>query len=195
MTNRYKVLTSRSGMEVQAFIKINYDNMEYSIRVTGITKDRLKIPGRTIKMTKLFKDAKCLDFLIDAVCGLDPSEVNFLRKILIKRLAEWEVMEEGDMIKVDDYYPLITKYIKDNVGNHGICIEKGYGFIPSKEMENVIHSLEGCENCSKEDFIEVLAMQEVLKTNNNRNTIVKAVGNERIRYYSIRMCQKESGVA
>lgn len=199
MINQYKAFTAftgNSGMEVLAFKKINYDTMQCSIRVTGITKDGFKIPGKNIKLTTLFKEAKCLDFLIDVVDGLEPSEVNELRKKLIKKLNEWEVMEEGVPVKVDDYYPLITGYIRDHAGEeNGICIEKDYGFIPSKDMEKVIHSLEGCENCSKEDFIEVLAMQKALKTNDNRYTIVKAVGKKRIRYYSIKMPERVPEVA
>lgn len=196
MINQYTAFTGKSGMKVLAFKKINYDTMQCSIRVTGITKDGFKIPGKNIKLTTLFKEAKCLDFLIDAVDGLELSEVNGLRTVLIEKLNEWEVMEEGTPAKVNDYYPLITGYIRDHAGKEdGICIEEDYGFIPSKDMEDVIHSLDGCENCSKEDFIEVLAMQKVLKTNDNRNTVVKAVGKKRIRYYSIKMPGKVSEAA
>lgn len=195
MDGRYEVYRTKKDTVILAYINKNYETMELSMKVTGITKEGLQIPGRSIKMTKLYKDMNCLDFLMDSGDGMELGEVNTVREILMEKLGDFKVMGEGNPAKAADYYPLITEYIKAHGGKDGILIENGYGFIPSKDMEEVIHSLEGCENCRKEDFVMILAMQDVLKTNNNRNSIVKAVGNERIRYYGIRMPEKKSEVA
>lgn len=192
----YNVITSKTGTTIYAYILKNYAMMETSVRLTGRTKDGYKIPGKNIKMTKLYKDRNCLDYLIDTLDGLTQSEVNRVREILLDEDAHRQVIEEGEAAKINEFHPLIVEYIQDHEKEEsGIFIENGYGFIPSKDMETVIHGLKGCGNIKKEDFVEELMMQGLLMTNGNRNSLVKAVGKERRRYYCIKMNSEGKGVA
>lgn len=164
----YNVITNKESTKIYDYILKNYATMETSVRLTGRTKDGYKIPGKNIKITKLSKEWNCLDYLMDTLDGLTQKEVNQVRERLLNENAHRQVIEEGEAAKINEFHPLIVKYIQDHEKEGaGIFIENGYGFIPSRDMETVIHRLERCENIKKEDFVEKLIMQGLLMTNGN----------------------------
>lgn len=96
MDNRYiyNVITNKESTKIYNILK-NYATMETSVRLTGRTKDGYKIPGKNIKITKLYKDRNCLDYLMDTLGGLTQKEVNQVRERLLNEDAHRQVIEEG----------------------------------------------------------------------------------------------------